>query len=324
MELMGPVVNSAIRKWEKRGLIFSADGRYPWMTSHAQVPLIDEVTSGILRLYYGTRDRLNRTVTSYIEVSADDPSKILYVHDKPILDLGELGCFDDSGVMPSWIVNHQGDKYFYYIGWNVGTTVPYRNSIGLAISRDDGKTFERMFTGPVLDRTRSEPHFCATPCVLVEGTLWRMWYLSCVRWERYGGKAEPYYHIKYAESRDGITWDHRGMVAVDFKTPEEGGLVRPCVIKRWDGYHMWYSYRDGRNFRISKDHSYRIGYAQSSDGLSWTRKDEAVGLNVSEGGWDSEMTAYPYVHAGSNGKTHLFYNGNGFGRSGVGYAVERF
>jgi len=321
MGSMGQTTGTAVGRWEKRGLIFAADRRYPWMVSHAQVPFVDEVSSDILRIYFGTRDEQNRTVTSYIEVSARNPSNVLYVHDRPILELGELGCFDDSGVMPSWIVNYQGVKYFYYIGWNVGLTVPYRNSIGLAVSIDGGKTFERMFKGPVLDRTRTEPHFCATPCVLVEGGVWRMWYLSCVRWEWYQGKAEPYYNIKYAESRDGVRWDKRGIVAVDFKTAEEGGLVRPCVVKNEHGYHMWYSYRDGKDFRLGKDHSYRIGYAESSDGVSWLRKDEEAGIDVSASGWDSDMNAYPYVHVGSNGKTYLFYNGNGFGKSGLGYAA---
>ena len=321
MEQIAPVVQSTVARWEKRGRIFAADGRYPWMMSHAQVPLVEDVSSDSLRIYFGTRDQMNRTVTSYCEVSADDPSKVLYVHDRPILELGELGCFDDSGVMPSWIVNHNGLKYFYYIGWNVGTTVPYRNSIGLAVSTDGGTTFTRAFKGPVLDRTRDEPHFCATPCVLVEEGLWRMWYLSCVRWEWYDGRAEPYYHIKYAESKDGVTWDKRGIVAIDFKTAEEGGLVRPCVIRRHEGYRMWYSFRDGRDFRISKQHSYRIGYAESVNGLDWMRKDEEVGIGVSETGWDSEMIAYPFVHQASNGRTYLFYNGNGFGRSGFGYAV---
>jgi hypothetical protein len=310
-----------VSKWEKRGLIFTADGRYPWMISHTQVPLAQEMPSGRLRIYFGTRDHLNRTVTSYLEVDATDPSKLLYVHDRPILELGELGCFDDSGVMPSWIVNHQGLKYFYYIGWNVGVTVPYRNSIGLAVSTDGGNTFTRMFKGPVLDRTRDEPHFCATPCVLTEGDLWRMWYLSCVRWEMHDGLAEPYYHIKYAESKDGVIWHKRGLVAIDFKTPQEGGLVRPCVIREDQLYKMWYSYRDGKEFRTKKEHSYRIGYAESRDGLIWERQDERSGIDVSGTGWDSDMLAYPYVHQRSNGRKYLFYNGNGFGKAGLGFAI---
>ncbi|MGQ0810512.1 MAG: hypothetical protein ACT4OO_04725 [Nitrospiraceae bacterium] len=308
-------------KWEKQGLIFTADGRYPWMISHAQVPLVDEAAPDILRIYFGTRDQMNRTVTTYIEVQAENPSRVVYVHNRPVLDLGELGCFDDSGVMPSWILDHNGIKYFYYIGWNVGTTVPYRNSIGVAISTDGGRSFTRLHKGPILDRTNTEPHFCATPCVLVEGELWRMWYLSCVRWEFYGGRAEPYYHIKYAESNDGLSWKKRGLVAIDFKSPEEGGIVRPCVIRENGIYKMWYSYRYGRDFRIIKRHSYRIGYAESYDGLSWKRKDESVGIDVSESGWDSEMIAYPYVYCKDSDCKYLFYNGNGFGKSGLGYAV---
>ena len=63
------------------------------------------------------------------------------MHDRPVLDLGELGCFDDVGVMPSCIVNVDGAKLLYYAGWNTSTTVPYRISIGLAVSDDGGYTF---------------------------------------------------------------------------------------------------------------------------------------------------------------------------------------
>ena len=309
-------------KWEKKDLIFVPDGKYEWMRSHAQVPLVEKVTDEVLRIYFGTRDRFNRTVTAYIEVEANNPRNVLYVHDEPVLGLGKLGCFDDSGAMPSWIVNYQELKYLYYIGWNAGTTVPYRNCIGLAVSRDHGRSFSRMYDGPVLDRTCSEPHFSATPCVIIENGIWRMWYLSCVRWEIYKGKAEPWYHIKYAESHDGITWNRQGIVAIDFKSCDEGGIVRPSIIQENGRYKMWYSYRGGRDFRTNKEHTYRIGYAESEDGIEWTRKDGMAGIDASESGWDSEMLAYPYVLVDGPRK-YLFYNGNGFGRSGFGYAVLR-
>src|SRR5438552_3980645 len=145
--------------WEKKGLIFAPHNNYHWMVSHAQVPLVDRVDENTLRIYFGTRDGQNRTVTTFIEVEADNPSRVSYVHDRPVLGLGKLGCFDDSGAMPSWIVDRDSDKYLYYTGWNTSTTVPYRNSIGLAISRDGGLTFDRAFNGPILDRTYFEPHF---------------------------------------------------------------------------------------------------------------------------------------------------------------------
>ncbi len=307
-------------KWEKAGLIYAPNGNYDWMVSHAQLPTVDRLSDDILRIYYGTRDRSNRTVTSFIDVEADNPRNILYIHDKPALGLGELGCFDDSGAMPSWIVNYEDAKYLYFIGWNTGITVPYRNSIGLAVSHDNGQTFIRLYKGPVVDRTKSEPHFCAAPCVIIENRIWRMWYLSCVKWEIYDGKAEPYYNIKYAESKDGINWDREGIVAIDFKSPDEAGIVRPSIIRDSSIYKMWYSYRGIKNYRSNKDHSYRIGYAESSDGIKWVRKDDVVGIDLSGGDWDSEMIAYPYVYE-HRGQKYMIYNGNGFGKSGFGYAV---
>jgi len=307
-------------RWIKKGLIFKPDRNYEWMVSHAQVPIAEKVSDEVLRIYFGTRDKFNRTVTTYIEVEADSPQDILYVHDKPVLGLGELGCFDDSGAMPSWILNHEGRKYLYYIGWNVGRTVSYRNSIGLAVSDDKGLTFNRLFDGPIVDRTHLEPHFVGSSCVLVEDEIWRMWYLSTVRWEVHDGRPEPYYHLKYAESKDGIHWNRKGIVSIDFKSPNEGGISRPCVIQENGLFRMWYSCRGGKDYRTNKAQSYRIGYAESDDGINWTRKDETVGIDVSEDGWDSIMTAYSYVYE-HKGRKYMLYNGNGFGRSGFGYAI---
>jgi hypothetical protein len=307
-------------KWIKKGLVFAPDNNYDWMVSHAQAPIVDKVNDDVLRIYFGTRDKLNRTVTTYIEVEADNPQNILYCHDKPVLGLGKLGCFDDSGAMPSWIVNYGGVKYLYYIGWNVSATVPYRLSIGLAVGNDDDQSFARLCDGPIMDRVSSEPHWCAAPCAIVEDGIWKMWYISCVKWEVYNGKPEPYYHIRYAESADGINWDRRGIICVDFRSSDEVAISRPCVVRADGIYRMWYAHRGIKDYRKNKEHSYRIGYAESFDGIEWTRKDETVGIDVSENGWDSIMIAYPYVYK-HKGRRYMIYNGNGFGRSGFGYAV---
>ncbi len=306
-------------EWKKRGLIYVPKSNQNWMVSHAQLPTVDKVNDDVLRIYYGTRDRLNQTVTTYIEVEADNPQSILYVHDRPVLGLGELGCFDDSGAMPSWIVNHGGMKYLYYIGWNKSVTVSYRNSIGVAVSDDGGKTFTRIYKGPVVDRTKTEPHFCGASCVIVDNGLWRMWYLSAVKWVTHNEKPEPVYHIKYAESKDGANWDRPGTVCIDLKSPDEGGITRPCVIRENGIYKMWYCYRGIRDYRTNKANSYRTGYAESKDGLEWDRKDELVGIDVSTEGWDSVMITYAHVYK-YKGRKHMVYNGNGFGASGFGYA----
>jgi hypothetical protein len=290
------------------------------MLTHAAVPTVDIINEKIWRIYFASRDADNRSLISFIEVEAGKPSNILYVHDKPILPLGKLGTFDDNGLMPSWIVTVNSIKYLYYIGWNTRTTVPYHNAIGLAISDDSGVSFRRYSDGPIFGLTYLEPYFTASSCILIENDIWRNWYLSCTKWEIINGIAEPYYHLKYAESLDGINWTRNGQIAIDYKNMDEAGIVRASVLKENGKYLMWYSYRSGTNYRVDKSKSYRIGYAESYDGHSWARKDNLAGIDVSENGWDSEMIEYPHVIE-HNKQKYMFYNGNGFGKTGFGYAM---
>lgn len=307
-------------KWIKKGLIFKVDKNYNWMQTHAQVPIVDKIDEERLRIYFGTRDSQNRTLTTFIEVEANNPQNILYLHNKPVLSLGKLGCFDDSGVMPSDIISYNGKKYFYYLGWNVSCLVRYRVANGLAISEDNGRKFKRVSEGPIMDRSIVDPIAVSTQSVLVEKGIWKMWYMSYVKWKIVNGITEPFYHIKYAESKDGINWERKGIVCIDFKSTKEAGIARPFVIKEDYIYKMWYCYRGSLDYRTNKEQSYRIGYAESIDGIKWTRKDEEAGIDKSETGWDSEMIEYPYIYE-HKGKKYMLYNGNGFGKSGFGYAV---
>ena len=305
-------------RWERGGLIFKPDGRYPWMLHHASMPTADRISDRVVRIYYAPRNADGLSVTSFIEVDADEPTRVLYVHDRPVLAMGARGCFDDSGVMPSALVDHGGRKYLYYVGWNQGVTVPYRNSIGLAASDDNGITFERVFEGPIVDRTKSEPFFVATPIVLVDEGKWQMWYASATGFLEIKGRIEPVYQIKYAESKDGRDWERPNVTCLEYETEGEAN-ARPAVVKEGGKYRMWYCWRGSTDFRTDKAQSYRIGYAESADGVTWNRMDNAVGIERAESGWDSSMMAYPFVYK-HRGVRHMLYCGNGFGESGFGYA----
>jgi hypothetical protein len=272
-----------------------------------------------VRIYFGTRDKHNRTSIAYIEAKADNPSHVLHVHDRPVLTPGRLGTFDDSGVMPSCIVRHGGRLYHYYIGWNVGTTVRFRNSIGLAVTDEADGSLRRLFEGPVMDRTHTEPHFVVTPYVRIEDGIWKMWYCGCTCWHLVNGISEPRYQIKYAESSDGIHWRRDNVVCIPYRDDREAN-ARPCIFKETGIYKMWYCYRSIQDYRTKRANAYRIGYAESTDGKEWTRKDDETGIDRSEDGWDSEMMAYPFVYEYA-GRKYMLYNGNGFGKSGFGYAV---
>src|SRR5690349_16816440 len=177
-------------KWLKQGLIFNADGERDWMQTHAQLPVADLRGDGLLRIYFSSRDGEGCSRIASLDVNPDDPTRILRLSEEPILPLGRLGTFDDNGMMPSCLVEHEGRKYLYYIGWNPQVTVSYRLAIGLAVSEDGGETWHRHSEGPVSDRSVDEPFFNTAPWVVVEDGLWRMWYISCTGWERVNGWPE--------------------------------------------------------------------------------------------------------------------------------------
>lgn len=298
-------------KWKKLGLIFAPDKNYNWMVSHASVPFAEHIEDDIFRIYFSSRDSENRSYTGHVDVDLKDKVVIKGISNSPSLSPGTLGTFDENGAMLTWITSNPGKKYFYYIGWNLGVTVPFRNSIGLAVDDSSGGQLQKFSNGPILDRSIVDPCFVASCCVIAEEKKWRMWYLSCIEWDIVNGRPQHKYHIKYAESEDGIHWHRDGIVCIDFKSPDEYAISRPSVIKDGDLYRMWYSYRGT---------AYRIGYAESPDGIKWTRKDDEVGIDVSPSGWDSEMIEYPFVFDHS-GKRYILYNGNGYGRTGFGIAV---
>jgi hypothetical protein len=146
-----------------------------------------------------------------------------------------------------------------------------------------------------------------------------MWYSSCTGWEILNGVPEARYHLKYADSVDGITWRKTGLVCLDYDDFTKA-IGRPAVFYEDGLYKMFYSYRGILNYRTGREQSYRLGYAESRDGLTWTRRDEDVGIDRSDDGWDSEMIEYAYRYE-YQGRKYLFYNGNGFGATGFGYAV---
>lgn len=298
-------------KWKKLGRIFFPESNIGWMKTHASVPIAYLLENGLIRIYFSSRDRVNQSQVGYIVIDIRNPSRVLEASDSPVLAKGKAGYFDDSGAMASWIVNDGHLMYMYYIGWNLGISVPFRNAMGLAVSNDDGLTFSKVSEGPILDRSVYDPCLVASCCVLLEHEQWRMWYLSGLRWEINNGSAKHYYHIKYAESTDGFDWKRSGIVCLDFNTGDEHAISRPCVVRDEDKYRMWYSYRGNL---------YRIGYAESDDGLSWQRRDEEVGIDVSLDGWDSEMIEYPFVFD-FDGNRYMLYNGNDYGRTGIGLAV---
>lgn len=298
--------------WKKRGLIVEPNIEIPWMTHYTGPSFVHEIDSETLEILVTGRDVNNVSRIGSVTVYKDNPSEVINIQKKPLFDIGDIGTFDESGVSYPWLVKHDGLIYMYYVGWVSGGKTRFQNAAGLCQSSNNGRSYNRVSRAPVLARTDEEPIGTGSSCVIKENDVWRMWYTSFDKWVERGGETQHYYNIKYAESNNGIDWVRNGQVAIDFKGEEEHTIGKPMVLKGKDKYEMWYAYRGGSDL-------YRIGYADSDDGLNWTRKDADVGIDVSESGWDSEMIEYAYVFE-CRGTRYMVYNGNNFGKSGLGLA----
>jgi hypothetical protein len=304
-------------KWIKKGKIFQINENQ-YTVSHSQCPIALHKYSDVYRIYFSSRDINNCSLPVFIDFDIK-LKKIIKIGNKPLLQLGSIGTFDEAGVMPQDIIKHEDKIYMYYTGWHLRTTTPFSTAIGLAISNDGGDTFKKVSIGPILSVSKDDPFFVGGNSVIVDENKFKMWYLSCTEWKKIANKFEPVYLIKYAESDDGIEWQRKNHICIPYEYDGEA-IARPYVIKDSKTYKMWYSSRSSINYRgEDAKNSYKIGYAESEDGLNWIRKDKNVGIRPSKNDWDSEMIAYASIIF--NNKKIMFYNGNGFGKSGFGYAV---
>jgi hypothetical protein len=295
-------------RWVKRGLVLEPPDGLPWARSHAALPVPEPLPDGNLAVLFSARDGRGQARIGRAELSLDRSSRPR-IFPEPVLDLGELGSFDDGGVTGSCIVECDGRRYLYYSGWARGVSVPFYLFVGCAVS--DGGPFVRVSRAPILERNDVDPYLTASPWVLVEGGLWRMWYVSGTGWRLESEGAKHWYHLKYAESDDGISWRRDGHVCIDYADELEHAIGRPCVVRDGDRYRMWF---------CARGDVYRLGFAESDDGLTWTRQDDEARLNGDGEAWDAEMQAYPAVF-NLAGSRHMLYNGNGYGRTGIGHAV---
>ena len=147
---------------------------------------------------------------------------------------------------------------------------------------------------------------CFDLTVLEEEKTYRMWF----SWR-------PRNSLALTESKDGIHWSQpRIVLGPNPATDWEQDINRPIVIKRPDGYHLWYTGQAG-------GHS-SIGYATSADGKSWTRRASKPVLTP-ERRWENVAVMCPHVlFDEDSGLYRMWYSGGEQGEpNAIGHATSR-
>ncbi|MCW8087498.1 glycoside hydrolase family protein [Sabulicella glaciei] len=303
-------------KWRKLGCLWKPDGNIPWARTHAMLPTPAWLPDGRLRLFLASCDEATVSRVGWIDLDGRDPTRIVGQAKEPVLDIGSAGCFDDNGVNPSCIIQlPDGTTRLYYVGYQKQVKVPYTLFTGAAEAPGPESSFVRAQDVPVMDRGPGERFFRTAALVqpgLDDEGVWDAWYIGGGDFTVSAGREQPKYSLRRATSADGLIWPSWGQPVLQ---PEDGelGFGRPWLHRLdSDRWTLWYSIRTASG--------YRLGYAVSHDGRSWIRRDDLSGLESTGGDWDGEMQCYGVVQE-VGGNLYMFYNGNGYGRTGVGLAV---
>lgn len=313
-------------KWKKLGRIFDPTehvlpNNCREFSQSPQVLMFDD----FVRIYFSTRerDRSGKFLSHIAFVDFDKRfSKVFNVSSTTVLPLGKPGCYDEHGIFPLNVLR-DGDRVLGYIsGWSRRISVSVETAIGLAVSRDNGLTFQRIGDGPLLTSSLHEPFLVGDPFVRFYGGEYHMWYIYGLRWIQQAKEDTPerVYKIGHARSPDGVVWTKTGRQLIADRLNQNECQALPTVIDINGSYHMYFCYRQAVNFRKNRDGAYRLGYAYSTDMVNWTRDDQLAGIDVSQDDWDSDMMCYPHIFRCED-EIYMLYNGNEFGRFGFGLAV---
>jgi len=315
-------------KWEKLGLIFNPalDENRPdwrWNFAQGQNALIFE---DFVRVYFCSREKpneLGQTVSrvAFVDLERKNLRNVIKISQKPVLELGLTGTFDEFGTYPFCPIRVNDLIYGYYGGVTRCESVPFNAAIGIAISEDNGLTFNKLGNGPILSYSLDEPFVVCSPKVRFFQGQYFMFYSSGTQWIKTDGRPEICYKLRMAVSKDGVHWEKLHKYIIADKLGYEEAQACGDVIFKNETYHMFFCYRRSLDFRRNKENAYKIGYAHSKDLINWERNDDAVGISISENeqDFDNEMVAYPNVFE-LDGNIYMLYLGNEVGKMGFGLA----
>lgn len=257
----------------------------------------------------------------------DPPPEFTHVINQAVFGSGVFDEWDDYSVAYPAIIRDGDTLRMWYYGLDQRLSYSGKSQIGYAWSLG-GVAWNRYAANPVFsDSLAWEDSLIGTCRVIKDGETFKMWY---------GAGAVPATKIGYATSRDGIKWSRHPQPVLELGPAGDwdDSYIFPGTIIKEDGvYKMWYSGSTG-SFG-SNDHVARVGFATSSDGITWVKFDNSattdapfsssdakIGVGKS-GSWDAQRAWGPCVLPKDSGY-EMWYSGAilAITEQWIGYALS--
>lgn len=293
-------------KWAEKQFVPFPKG-ITWAAHSVLQPTPLLLNDDVIRIYCGMRSDDGVSRAGYIDVKASNPAEVINVSQAPALDIGPDGMFDENGVVPCAVIREDDKIYMYYAGYQLGHKIKFYVFSGLAVSHDNGETFERVQNVPVLERSHQEPFFRVVHTMMPDSNGgYYAWYGAGGSFVEGEKAPRPVYDVKYAHVKSLTDFPKVGETVLTLNKGETR-VGRPYVRRTTEGFAMFYGFE-------TIGEPYKLGYATSTDGRNWVRKDEAFNLDK-EHPDELEMQGYPALLNTAYGD-YLFYNGNDYGKKG--------
>ena len=293
--------------WRKLGRVLQASGT-ALSRSHVMLPT-PLVMADRVRVFYASCDEHLRGRVFFADFATEPPFALLATNPKPVFDVGPVGSFDCDGVNPSQVLETNEGLALLYIGWRRGPAAePYTLFAGLAWSRDCGMSFARR-PEPILPPRPGERLFRTAPFIDRDEKGYRLFYIGGDTFvDGDFGRRTPVYSLMEQRGDSLLKWDGpaRPLMSPDLAAGEVG-FGRPVVTP---DRRLMVSLRTRAGYRL---------FETDLDFLPQSRSVLTPVIPPPFEAWEAEMTCFgaPCV-VGAN--ELLFYNGDGYGRTGMGLA----
>ena len=273
--------------------------------SHAANPVVVKMDEFSHRIFFNSRDLNQRSSVYSVDINLDsqrlipDTLRIQF-----LLEFSE-SYFKDGISLGSYF-ELDGVHWISFMGWINPPSEHWYGTIG-RFRLNSNFDLEYIEENPWFDLDSDDPISLSYSAVYVTQNVMHIWYGSTLTWD--GGNGEMVHILKEKISKDFLKFQNSNRF-VEWKMGESQAFSRPSVVEVQDYFLLAYSVRGNTT-------KYRIGFGIIEDRSHVVRQIAIYPTSTST--WESEMVEYPCLVSHKD-SIFMFYNGDGYGKSGIGLA----
>lgn len=273
--------------------------------NYSSNPVLISLRNGQLRIFFNSRDIKNRSsiysIDFFPKTLKPDYGSVSLQH-----LYGVENSYFSHGISIGQLFSLNGEICLSVMGWKNPEDRHWEGRIGYIPLDEDGN-LTKLSTHPWMDLDQEDPISLSYPAVFEDADSKSIWYGSTYTWD--SGNGEMVHVLKEAKlAHDGRVI--KGDKIMPYVLGSAQAFSRPAIVRIENILLMAYSYRGNTT-------KYRIGFMQIGDMSTASHLNGITPFLTSNNSWESEMVEYPSFFY-LNDQLYMLYNGNSFGKTGIG------